>query len=398
MSATVGIVNSWNEWDPLREVILGTLEGKVLTCDEPAVRRKKENHDIFKYDIQPAGKDNFAEAGKASEEYGVSLKAEGISIFRPDNLPWNQEVKTPVFDVNASSGATCPRDIFFIAGNHIIEAPMSWRCRYFESYAYRNIMTKYYESDPRVRWSCAPKPVLSDASFAPAPAKTITNDEILFDAADCRRFGKDIFMQDAHTANKRGFEWCKRTLAADGIRLHEFKFEHSTFSHIDAKITPVDEDTLLWTAAERPSKEMFALFKENEWKMIECPARQRCTSTADQTGPGIHLNMLVIAPSRVMMDSSEKALAKVLDAEGIDYVPVDMASCYAYGGGLNCWTLDMVRDGHMKSYFPTLDVAAERAEGYSASKRKTSCCLMESHAAKKSNQNHAPSDDARMAS
>merc|ERR1719453_161046 len=110
--------------------------------------------------------------------------------------------------------------------------------------------------------------------------------------------------------------------------------------------------------------------------MIECPARQRCTSTEDQTGPGIHLNMLVIAPSRVMMDSSEKNLAKVLDAEGVDYVPVDIAACYAYGGGLNCWTLDMVRDGHMKSYFPTLDVAAEREEARTP-KRKASEWLME---------------------
>merc|ERR1712096_226405 len=168
-------------------------------------------------------------------------------------------------------------------------------------------------------------------------------------------------MQSQHTANDIGMEWLRRTLAADGIRVQEFEFEQSVFSHIDAKITPVNEFQMVWTQAERPSENMFQLFKQNEWQMIEAPARYACCSKRDQAGLGIHLNMLAAGPGRMFVEESEIGLIKTLREEGVDCIPVRYAPCYAFGGGLNCWTLDISRDGHRKSYFATLDEQEERS-------------------------------------
>jgi glycine amidinotransferase len=181
--------------------------------------------------------------------------------------------------------------------------------------------------------------------------------EILFDAADMRRFGKDVFAQDAHTMNTAGIDWVKRTLSRDGIRVHTLEWEDSDmkFSHLDAKITPVDEDMLLWTMAEAPSQKQLNFFQENDWKTIEVPKRQICASRNDLTGKGIHLNMLTISPSTVIVEGGETNLIKCLREEGVDCIPLKFAPAYRYGGGLNCFTLDVHRDGNMKSYFPTLE-------------------------------------------
>ena len=48
-------------------------------------------------------------------------------------------------------------------------------------------------------------------------------------------------------------------------------------------------------------------------------------------------------------------MIKSLREEGVDVIPLKFAPCYRYGGGLNCFTLDVCRDGSMKNYFPTLD-------------------------------------------
>jgi len=349
------------------------MEGKMTTyANEAAVKRKQMNGNIFTYKLTEDVPDPVKRASECVENFAEVLKAEGIKVTRPEVFDTAKDIRTPIFDISQSSGATCPRDVFMVAGNNVIEAPMSWKCRYFEHYAWRKAMFSYYNRDPQMRWTCAPKPVMGDSSYNMDPKlKTINNGEILFDAADTRRFGKDFFTQSAHTANDTGRDWIKRTLAPDGIRVHEFTFADQSasclgcpisFVHIDAKITPVDEYTMLWCAAERPSDDMFKLFRENEWKLLEMPVRYACTSPLDATGPGIHLNMLAAGPSRMFVEASETAMIKQMREEGIDVIPVPYAPCYMYGGGLNCWTLDISRDGHAKSYFPTLDEQAERLE------------------------------------
>lgn len=177
-------------------------------------------------------------------------------------------------------------------------------------------------------------------------------------------------MQRGHTANDTGRDWVKRTLAADGIRVHEFEFAGQapgenlgcpvTFSHIDAKVAPVDEYTLMWCADERPSDGMLKLFEENDWKLIEAPKRYGCASPLDATARGIHLNFFCHGPSRAFVEATETNLIKTMREEGIDVVAVPYAPCYMYGGSLHCWTLDISRDGGMKSYFRTFDEEEER--------------------------------------
>lgn len=58
-----------------------------------------------------------------------------------------------------------PRDTIIVLGDTIVEAPMSHRCRYFENYAFRDLILNWWEKDPRVQWKVAPKPTMADSMF-----------------------------------------------------------------------------------------------------------------------------------------------------------------------------------------------------------------------------------------
>ena len=58
-----------------------------------------------------------------------------------------------------------PRDVILTVGNEMLEAPMSYRCRWFEYLAYRPLLEKYYDEDPNMRWESAPKPRLTDKTY-----------------------------------------------------------------------------------------------------------------------------------------------------------------------------------------------------------------------------------------
>lgn len=47
-----------------------------------------------------------------------------------------------------------------VVGDEIIEAPVAWRSRVFENYAYKNLFTDLFKRG--ARWTAAPRPAMSD--------------------------------------------------------------------------------------------------------------------------------------------------------------------------------------------------------------------------------------------
>jgi len=58
---------------------------------------------------------------------------------------------------------SCPRDSMLVIGDEIIETPMVWPCRYFETHSYRPILKDYFRRG--ARWTAAPKPQLTNELF-----------------------------------------------------------------------------------------------------------------------------------------------------------------------------------------------------------------------------------------
>lgn len=59
----------------------------------------------------------------------------------------------------------CPRDVVMTIGNEIVEATMCKRSRFFEYRPFRPLIRDYFDRDPNMIWTAAPKPMMGDSAY-----------------------------------------------------------------------------------------------------------------------------------------------------------------------------------------------------------------------------------------
>ena len=227
MSKDKVIVNSWNEWDPLKHVIVGKADGCCIPAPEPALDAKVPEDSDMKGSHGPRTKDTVDKANELLNNFASILEKRGIKVDRPVPLNHNQKISTPDWKVDSMFGCMPARDIILTVGNEMLEATMSYRCRWFEYLNYRPLIKKYFELDKNMRHETAPKPRLTDADYREDYLSdkigiqkrlkwteekffVTTEEEPLFDAADVLRFGKDLIVQHGFTTNLKGIDWLRR--------------------------------------------------------------------------------------------------------------------------------------------------------------------------------------------
>ena len=203
-------VCSYNEWDPLEEVIVGRVEGAHMPPMTIEVKANT-NEKFWDFFQQNSGKsfpmEHLKKAAEEIEEMCNVLQHEGIIVRRPEIIDHGKVYSTPDF---TSSGmyAAMPRDFLMVIGDELIEAPMAWRARFFEYRAYRPLIKEYFAQG--AKWTAAPKPQMSDELYdqhypikgvadrnrLTAEGRFVTTEfEPCFDAADFMRAGTDLFAQ-----------------------------------------------------------------------------------------------------------------------------------------------------------------------------------------------------------
>ena len=297
-------------------------------------------------------------------------------VRRPGPVDFRAPVRTPTFEVPNGYCAVCPRDVLITIGSEILEAPMSRRARYFEYLAYRSLVQGYWESDPRVTWTVAPKPSMADAMYRqefwdwPLEQRyermhsfefCVTQDEVVFDAADMSRFGRDVMVQESMTTNRAGIRWLRRHLEPRGLRVHVLHFPLDLFpSHIDCTFVPLRPGLIL-TNPERPlHRGEEKLFRDNGWQLVDAP---QPTSTNDEMPPycqsskWLSINVLSLSPTTVVCEEREKPLHDMLDQLGFEVLTVPFRNVFEYGGSLHCATCDVRRAGGCDDLFPNAAVS-----------------------------------------
>lgn len=358
-AASTCVVNSWNEWDPLEEVIVGVLDGAVALTFEPgleAVTPVEHMERSRKYHEMHAGKPIegifSAMAQRELDAFVRVLEGEGVTVRRPEPMNHAHEIVTPHW---TSPGGNCqadPRDVLIVLGNEILEAPMAWRSRYFEFFAYRDLCIEYFRRG--ARWTAAPKPQMSDRAYDPGFERgrgyVTTEFEPMFDAADMSRCGKDVFIQRSHVTNDLGIEWLRRHYG-DRFRFHRVEFDDDRAIHIDATFVPLAPGKLL-VNPDRPIKEMPEILAGSDWELLTAPR-----STLPEDHPAYHtfrwlsMNMLSLDEKRVIVEASEEPTIRALREWGFEPIPCPFRSNYKYGGSFHCATVDIRRRGEQQSYF-----------------------------------------------
>ena len=77
------IVNSWNEWDPLKHVIVGRADGVCIPAPEPALDAKVPEDSDMKGTHGPRLKDTVDKANQLLNDFSGILKKRGIKVDRP---------------------------------------------------------------------------------------------------------------------------------------------------------------------------------------------------------------------------------------------------------------------------------------------------------------------------
>ncbi len=384
MNTLSAVVNSWNEWDPLEETVVGTADGACFEPTEPGNHPQVRN--ATPDTVFPTGPKSRETIERANEELAglvALLESHGVKVRRPKPHDFNRRVVTPDFSVENQYCAVCPRDVMIAIGNEIIEAPMSRRARYFEYEAYRELVYEYWRTDANVVWTTAPKPSMRDGMYREGfwewPLEKrhsemhsfefcVTQDEVIFDAADISRFGRDLIVQESMTTNRAGITWLKRHLEPKGFRVHPVHFPLDFFpSHIDCTFVPLRPGLIL-TNPDRPLRDgEEEFFLSNGWEFVSAPEPTSSnTEMPDhcQSSKWLSMNVLSISPTTVVCEDQEKPLQDLLSGLGFDVCSIPFRNVFEFGGSLHCATWDVRRTGKCEEYFTRGDyrpLAAQEA-------------------------------------
>ena len=308
------IVNSWNEWDPLKHVIVGRADDCHIPPAEPALDAKVPEDSDMRGQWGRRPQETIDRANELLDNFADLLTKRGVRVDRPTPTDFSLPATTPDFHTQSQFGCMPPRDVLLTVGAEILEATMSYRCRWFEYLCYRPLMQQYWDEDPNFRHEAAPKPRLTNEDYHPD------------------------YLSDKIGVEKR-LQW-----AADPYPIH-----------IDATFTPLRPGLILNNPQRRLPADQRGMFEKNGWDIVDAaqPAHNAppplCYSST-----WLSMNVLVLDPKTVCVEKSEVYQADQMDKLGMNVIEVELRDAYAFGGGLHCCTADVYREGSCEDYFPNL--------------------------------------------
>ncbi len=356
-------INSYNEWDLLEEVIIGSVEGAMLPALEPInkwtfpVEELESAQKILSGTGGiPYPPEMIAAAHKDLNEFIHILEAEGVKVRRVQAVDFSASFSTPAWQVRSGFCAANPRDVFLVIGNEIIEAPMADRNRYFEAWAYRELLKEYFQAG--AKWTAAPKPQLFDAQYdlnfqfpqTGEPSRfVVTEFEPTFDAADFVRCGRDIFGQKSHVTNSLGIEWLQRHLE-DEYRIHIIESRCPEALHIDTTLMPLAPGKILVNPEFVDVDKLPKILKS--WDILVAPypnhvPQNQLRLVSEWAG----LNVLMLDEERIIVEKNQEPMIKALKNWGFKPIVCSFESYYPFLGSFHCATLDVRRRGTLQSYF-----------------------------------------------
>jgi glycine amidinotransferase/scyllo-inosamine-4-phosphate amidinotransferase 1 len=373
-------INSHNEWDRLREIIVGRGEGQA-----PLVfSRNRLPSTVVLEQAQRLAQEAYPqrlvdEINEDLEGLCDVLRKFGVKVYRPTVEHANRPFVTPYFSATGDHVYNV-RDLHLVVGDTVIESPSQEPHRYFEAMGLYPIWYEYLKQGSR--WITGPKPTLAGdymiTYYEGGHSQyedgqrfiKLTEDEILFEAANTVRMGRDLLYLVSRSGNYLGAKWLQSVLG-DEYRVHT-THEIYRSSHIDSTVLCLRPGLVLLNA-ERVTREICPKVLDNwdkiwfsdivpipeptldfhekvrkkiHYQLAELGVRSGLDSVASKW---IGMNILSIDPEHVVVDERQVLLMKVLEEHRIRPVPIRFRHSY-YMGGIHCSTLDTVRDSKLESY------------------------------------------------
>ena len=388
-------INSHNEWDKLLEVIVGSAEGLAATIEWHNPKPIPEDYKKEAINLcKNASPQWFVdEVNEDLNNLQKALEEEGVKVFRPSVFDINKFYSSPFWSSN-SNNIYNVRDLNLVVGNSVIESPSHNISRYFETTALYEIWYNYFEEG--FKWIAAPKPKLItnpvEPYFRDESKRTLTEEdlmhkkltngrleklhkltenEILFEAANTVRIGKDLLYLVSSSGNRKGAKWLQSVLGNDyNVHVTDKLYRAS---HLDSTVLCIrpglvllnskrankhnlpdlfDKWDKLWFEDVAKTTEVELDFQNNVRDKIAQDLKKMGfnSNLSEMSSPWVGMNILSISQDTVLADERQLSLIKLLEKQGLKVKTVKLRHMYTQGGGIHCATLDTVRDSVLESY------------------------------------------------
>jgi glycine amidinotransferase len=346
---TSGIINVYNEWDPVEEILVGSpLYARIPGEDESFTAVQRAAKDLLFCAPGPFPQQIIDETEEDIGLFIEELEKLNIKVRRPSPIKPNSTFKTGDWESDPFF-CYCPRDVLLAFADTIIETPNVFRSRYFETFAYRDIMMDYL--DKGGKWISAPKPRLLDSTYQEGTDRQLAlrNTEPVFDAANVLRAGEDLFYLVSDSGNELGAKWLQNTLG-NQFRVH---LCHNLYSsvHIDSTLSLLRPGLVLVNPARVTEANLPSPLKK--WEQLIAPPMIEYKYSAHEpfSSPWLGMNLLMLRPDLAVVDKHQAPLIQLLEKNGINVIPLLLRHGRTLGGGFHCITLDVRRKGKLENYF-----------------------------------------------
>lgn len=303
------MINSYNEWDPLREVVVGRADFANWPSDDP-VFAQESIKTTWRETPVPSGPVPdwiIDETNEDLDTLSHTLEQCGVIVHRP---------KVVNFQTQGGMYNYCPRDRLLIHGNTLIDPAMMYPCRDMEIEALDEIV---YRADTVYRM--------------PRDGKYV------MDAANVLRLNDKLLYLESASGNYDAARWLMTKLPQVKIEICNFY----SGVHIDSTIVPLREGLVLLNASRVKIDTIPSVF--DGWDIIWI------NDVVDQgfyqypyASKWIALNMLVVDPYTVVVDKHQTNIIKILESFQFTVIPLELRHSRTLGGGFHCVTLDIVRE------------------------------------------------------
>jgi len=302
------MISSFNEWDPLKKIVVGDATHANWPTQDPVFNLEAERT-LWKETPLPRGpvpQHIIDEANEDLEILASTLTSLGVEVIRPD--PLNFQTHNGLYNY-------CPRDRLLVYGSTIVNPAMMYPCRDMELQCYHDIVDD-----------------AEDYKFMPR------HEGMTLDAANMLRLNDSMLFLESDSGNRKAYEWLCAEFPEVNIELCNFY----AGVHIDSTIVALREGVVMLNTSRVNFDNVPKVF--DGWQKIwvnEVVAQG--FHEYPYASKWIAMNMLTVDPHTVIVDKHQTELIKTLESYRFTVIPLELRQSRTLGGGFHCVTLDLVR-------------------------------------------------------
>lgn len=306
------MISSYNEWDPLKRVVVGTATHANWPVYDKVFAKESEKTTWTETPVPsgPVPDWIIEETNEDLAQLATVLSNLGVQVERPNSLN---------FQTHDGMYNYCPRDRFLVFGDTVIDPAMMYPCRDMEYQCYVDIL----EDAKRI-------------------IQMPRDQGIVLDAANILRLGPNqlLFLESA-SGNRAAYEWLCNQLPGVNIELCNFY----SGVHIDSTIVPLRQGLVILNSSRVGFNTVPAVF-EGWHKIWVNDVVAQDFYQYPYASKWIALNMLVVDPNTVIVDKKQTELIKTLESYKFTVIPLELRHSRTLGGGFHCVTLDLLRQSN----------------------------------------------------